>query len=737
MGRAGRFLAICVAGMVLVELGLMALPELMLRARGSSFGDGQRHVRFIGDSVTFGYGVPAADSFPALIADANPDLQVENLARPGMRFDNGLEALERGLAESGGGVTVLMLGHNDITSFGAGEVRGGGLRLMRVGRWLLSVLQGAEIEGAEVPELWLADQLERARSLTRAHDSALLVSTYVVGPSCKDEVRDGQERLNAYLRTHARRLGIPLVDLERALPSSTELVFDNIHYTEEGHRQVADEVAAALAREGLIEGVQVARHTGPEEIRYELVVGEPHPDRDYQTGLASNLGWLARARARLALARGDEAAAVSILEQAVAALTPLTLPTPDEPELDMSWDVSFAGRPLPVVPIAERQVQFVPRQAGRYQLKLRVSLMGKEALMQQDLMVGTAPRRGPGRGLRPRRIRQLLQASLVLPDKPVVGEPVVLDASRSTASASTQLLQLEVDALQRDHGLLVGALDVVEEPVLMLRQALTTVGSQRPGPRFFAQALAPDPSLEQPQDFFTTSQWQLNTRDASLQLADLWVDTGAWGPWEPGERRLALEAGADLFSPAPRHCADVPRGPAALGTCISRLREERAVSVALDLAPQRDTLAAVAALGLRRPTERLGCSEDADEEGERWASAYASGGPAALIEAATAWSAVLDQAPESCRDGARLQAWHELLRVLASQGHVVEALAVLDAPPEGTLRPNPGVATHALRGRILALEGQVEEAEHELALAWKRALQGLAPEPDPDHVLLE
>jgi lysophospholipase L1-like esterase len=60
------------------------------------------------------------------------------------------------------------------------------------------------------------------------------------------EQRAAMDAFNDAARTVARTHGAPLIDLERALPKSSTLLYDDVHYTADGARQVAALIADGI-----------------------------------------------------------------------------------------------------------------------------------------------------------------------------------------------------------------------------------------------------------------------------------------------------------------------------------------------------------------------------------------------------------------------------------------------------------------------------------------------------------
>ena len=62
-------------------------------------------------------------------------------------------------------------------------------------------------------------------------------------------MRERMDVINERIRKVARDLALPLVDLDRRLPRSTETFYDDCHFNRNGARLVAEELAAYFESE--------------------------------------------------------------------------------------------------------------------------------------------------------------------------------------------------------------------------------------------------------------------------------------------------------------------------------------------------------------------------------------------------------------------------------------------------------------------------------------------------------
>ena len=72
------------------------------------------------------------------------------------------------------------------------------------------------------------------------------------GRASVSSVRAAMEAANTVTARVAARRGVPLVDLEAVVPKSLDYFLDDVHYTEQGNRLVADAFAEELLETGWI-----------------------------------------------------------------------------------------------------------------------------------------------------------------------------------------------------------------------------------------------------------------------------------------------------------------------------------------------------------------------------------------------------------------------------------------------------------------------------------------------------
>ena len=238
----------------------------------------------IGESVTFGMGVHAAEAWPAVLEqrlrDRGLDVQVLNFGVIGYTIAQGRE-LYLGRASAWEPDVLLVCfpcvneaaiatdGFNDIVKMEIVKRRSFELRMFldrfASVRWLASVLgkslaPEALVEGApnlRAPRVNVADFagfIGQLRDETRARGCSLVLVS--AARSQRGEAAQPAAReYTAALERSAAQLSIPLADARAAFAAATasedELYLDAWHPTPEGHRLYAATIAAALDRAGL------------------------------------------------------------------------------------------------------------------------------------------------------------------------------------------------------------------------------------------------------------------------------------------------------------------------------------------------------------------------------------------------------------------------------------------------------------------------------------------------------
>lgn len=278
----------------LLEAGLGLLPGLLLAARqGAPLAEGERELRCLGDSVTYGHGVRRDDTWPAALqrwlveaGQASPGRgwRVVNRGSGGLKID-ALTRRELPLLQAmkpeDRPLVLLLIGHNDLLAWGGqpglppSGIRPGeppaarAPRLLRVLRWALhqreapvSALQ--DLDAALPPFEEAVAQLAQA---TEAAGGRLVMMTYLIPGPAPDGTsaefttalansREHQQRINALIRAAAARLALPLIDLERDLPAPARWdptwFLDDIHPTPTGYQAMAAAIGEGLRWSGLL-----------------------------------------------------------------------------------------------------------------------------------------------------------------------------------------------------------------------------------------------------------------------------------------------------------------------------------------------------------------------------------------------------------------------------------------------------------------------------------------------------
>jgi lysophospholipase L1-like esterase len=72
---------------------------------------------------------------------------------------------------------------------------------------------------------------------------------------------DGMDRFNDATRRLAEQAGVPLVDLDRRLPKTTDYLYDDVHYTVAGNELIGNALADDIIASGLVDRVMEKRTT--------------------------------------------------------------------------------------------------------------------------------------------------------------------------------------------------------------------------------------------------------------------------------------------------------------------------------------------------------------------------------------------------------------------------------------------------------------------------------------------
>ncbi len=193
-GMAGGLLALATCGLMLVELPYLRMPQVSV----------PNSIHVVGDSLSAGIGRERF-TWPGLLSE-NTGLAVTSAAVPGARLANGIDQLRS--VDGGTTLVVVLLGGNDV--------------LMRRPR--------AEFE---------RDLRALLSHLTEAPYPAVMFELPVVA---------GYRPYGRIQRRLAREYDTPLIPgrvLARVLSASGG-TSDGIHLTDQGHRNLADQVAAVL-----------------------------------------------------------------------------------------------------------------------------------------------------------------------------------------------------------------------------------------------------------------------------------------------------------------------------------------------------------------------------------------------------------------------------------------------------------------------------------------------------------
>jgi lysophospholipase L1-like esterase len=272
LARVGFSLALF---LVASEIALRVAGEVLVPSRAEPPPAGA-HVWCAGDSVTWGLGVRRAEAWPAQLERFGvPSGTVVNVAAPGAELAHVLDAQLTQVRD--GDVVLVMAGHNDVVVFD-GVARDTPApehlpwrtlaspwapRLLRLAWYVAS-------DAGVVDPTLLPDRVRRWDEgldlLVRMGSSRgwrLRLLTYAVpGPTDPGDTRRAgfarqrkiQLALNEHMRERAARAGIPVIDVERAVPSGPRWTaaefIDGIHPAPGVHARIAAAVAEVSRRSG-------------------------------------------------------------------------------------------------------------------------------------------------------------------------------------------------------------------------------------------------------------------------------------------------------------------------------------------------------------------------------------------------------------------------------------------------------------------------------------------------------
>ncbi|MBC7224664.1 MAG: hypothetical protein H5T59_10405 [Anaerolineae bacterium] len=241
----------------------------------------------LGDSNTYGYGLPAEAAYPALLEARlrahGLRARVWNAGINGQTVLQGLARLERDVIQRRPDVVLVAFGLNDCNlqrwptddereraTFPSGwqwclrQCHLARTAWVRLGKWLHPAHRSDEVWQAPQPlprvhPLRFRQGLVRLAREVRRRTGARVyfltpnpVQIAVRGQAGKRQQRT-YHLFNACIRVAAWEAGAGLVDLERmlgALPPSAFLMDDGVHLTREGHQHVAEAIWAAWQQEG-------------------------------------------------------------------------------------------------------------------------------------------------------------------------------------------------------------------------------------------------------------------------------------------------------------------------------------------------------------------------------------------------------------------------------------------------------------------------------------------------------
>lgn len=264
-------------------------PDPGLRPSAQDFSETLRPWRFrvvaLGDSNTYGFGLPSEAAYPALLEARlraqGVQARVWNAGINGQTVLQGLARLERDVFQRRPDVVLVAFGLNDChlqrwptdeererSAFPAGwrwvlqECHLARTLWVRGRRALKRVADEDPATAFPLPEprahpLRFRQGLVRlVRDVRRRTGARVYLMTMHPVSLGRAEERQAQayHLFNALVRVAAWEAGAGLVDLEtvlRRFPSSSFLEADGVHLTEEGHRLVAEAIWQTWQKEGL------------------------------------------------------------------------------------------------------------------------------------------------------------------------------------------------------------------------------------------------------------------------------------------------------------------------------------------------------------------------------------------------------------------------------------------------------------------------------------------------------
>lgn len=198
---------------------------MQITRQSTAVGGQLKKLVCLGDSFTYGYGVPRAEIWTRLAADAL-GIEVVNAGICGDTTAGMLARLEHGVFSKRPSHVLIFGGGNDILATGSCLTARAGLWALahqvmaRGAAPLLALLPRLDPEG--VPPRWAA-----------------VIGDVEQAAACMDA-------LNEWIRAAAEGFGIPAVDLSDCLEGERGLHLDGIHPSAEGHRRMSRVLTNAM-----------------------------------------------------------------------------------------------------------------------------------------------------------------------------------------------------------------------------------------------------------------------------------------------------------------------------------------------------------------------------------------------------------------------------------------------------------------------------------------------------------